>query len=99
MLALGIDVGGARKGYDLVALDGERRVAFSERHVSLEAISSHITSLRPSVVAIDSPPGWAVGATRRTEAAVLALGLQLYRTPWAAEMQGNRFYGWMLHGF
>jgi len=97
--SLGIDVGGARKGYDIVCLDAGSQVVAAQRHVSLEALSQRIEALRPTVVGIDSPPAWAVGATRRTEAALLGLGLQLYRTPWLAEMQANRFYGWMVHGF
>lgn len=99
MRALGIDVGGLRKGYDLVLLDDARRVAGAERHVTLKALRGHIEAWQPDVVAIDSPPGWAVERTRATEAAVLTLGLQLYRTPWEAEKQANAFYGWMLHGF
>jgi hypothetical protein len=55
--------------------------------------------VRPDVVCIDSPPGWAVGAPRATEAAVLALGLSLYRTPWTDEAKANAFYAWMLAGF
>ena len=99
MTSLGIDVGGVRKGYDLVLLDDARRVAQMERHVSLEALGGHIEAWRPDVVCIDSPPGWAIDASRKTEAAVLALGLSLYRTPWAEDKKTNAFYAWMLSGF
>src|SRR3954470_14038295 len=97
--SLGIDVGGVRKGYDLVLLDDGRRVVQAERHVSLQALGGHIDAWRPDVVCIDSPPGWAVDAPRVTEAAVLALGLSLYRTPWAEDAKTNAFYAWMLSGF
>jgi hypothetical protein len=30
---------------------------------------------------------------------VLALGLSLYRTPWAEDKKTNAFYAWMLYGF
>lgn len=99
MLSLGIDVGGIRKGYDLVLLDDARQVAQAQRHVALEALRGHIEAWRPDVVCIDSPPGWAVGAPRATEAAVLALGLSLYRTPWAEDKKTHAFYAWMLSGF
>jgi hypothetical protein len=99
MLSLGIDVGGVRKGYDLVLLDSDRRVLRTQRHVALDALRGHIEALRPDVVCIDSPPAWAVDAPRATEAAVLALGLALYRTPWAEERKTNTFYAWMLSGF
>jgi hypothetical protein len=99
MLSLGIDVGGVRKGYDLVLLDDARRVVCTKRHVYLDALRGHIDALRPDVVCIDSPPAWADGAPRATEAAVLALGLSLYRTPWAEDKKANAFYAWMLSGF
>ena len=97
--ALGIDVGGVRKGYDLVLLDDVRTVVETERHVTLEALRGHIDAWRPDVVCIDSPPGWAIDAPRATEAAVLALGLSLYRTPWVEDKKTNAFYAWMLAGF
>lgn len=99
MLSLGIDVGGVRKGYDLVLLDGARRVVQAKRHVSVDALVGHIEAWRPNVVCIDSPPAWAVDAPRATEAAVLALGLSLYRTPWADDKKTHAFYAWMLSGF
>ncbi len=97
--SLGIDVGGVRKGYDLVLLDDARRVVQAERHVPLQALPGHFEAWRPDVACIDSPPAWAVDAPRATEAAVLALGLSLYRTPWAEDKKTNAFYAWMLSGF
>jgi hypothetical protein len=88
-----------RKGYDLVLLDDVRRVVQAQRHVRREALRGHIEAWRPAVVCIDSPPGWAVDAPRATEAAVLALGLSLYRTPWAEDQKTNAFYAWMRAGF
>ena len=35
----------------------------------------------------------------RAAFAVLALGLQLYRTPWTDEAKANPFYAWMRSGF
>ena len=97
--ALGIDVGGTRKGYDLVLLDDTRTVLQTQRHVALDALRGHIDAWRPDVVCIDSPPAWAVDAPRKTEAYILALGLSLYRTPWTEETKANAFYAWMLSGF
>jgi len=97
--ALGIDVGGTRKGYDLVLLDDTRAVLQTQRHVGLDALGGHIDAWRPDVVCIDSPSAWAIDAPRKTEAYVLALGLSLYRTPWAEAARANAFYAWMLSGF
>jgi predicted nuclease with RNAse H fold len=97
--ALGIDVGGTRKGYDLVLLDDTRTVQETQRHVALDALRGHIDAWRPDVVCIDSPPAWATGASRQTEAYVLSLGLSLYRTPWTEEAKTKAFYAWMLSGF
>src|SRR6187399_2459303 len=97
--SLGIDVGGVRKGYDLVLLDDTRGVLQSQRHVALGVLRGYIDAWQPDVVCIDSPPAWAIDAPRRTEAYVLALGLSLYRTPWAEEAKANAFYAWMLSGF
>jgi hypothetical protein len=82
-----------------VLLDDARRVAETARRADLGALAACLEAWRPDVVCIDSPPGWAVGQTRATEAAVLGLGLQLYRTPWDALQQAKAFYAWMLAGF
>src|SRR4051812_27414506 len=97
--SLGIDVGGVRKGYDLVLLDDARRVLQTQRHVGLDALRGHIDAWRPDAVCIDSPPGWAVDVPRKTEAYVLALGLSLYLTPWTEAAKVHAFYAWMLAGF
>jgi predicted nuclease with RNAse H fold len=104
--SLGIDVG-VRKGLDVVLLDDrldlldDRLDLLSvHRHVELASLGALIDDLRPDVVAIDSPPAWGTsGGSRRTEAALRALGIQSYGTPSDPRKADNPFYDWMRVGF
>jgi predicted nuclease with RNAse H fold len=104
--SLGIDVG-VRKGLDVVLLDDrldlldDRLELLSlHRHVELGSLGALIDDLRPDVVAIDAPPAWGTsGGSRRTEAALRALGIQSYGTPSDPRKADNPFYDWMRVGF
>ncbi|HEY7666758.1 MAG TPA: DUF429 domain-containing protein [Actinomycetota bacterium] len=95
MRSLGIDVG-VGKGLDLVLMD-ERRVPLriAPRVRPTEA-GRLIDELRPDVIAIDGPPGWALsGRSRRTERALAEFNIQAFNTPAADHGKGNVFYDWM----
>jgi predicted nuclease with RNAse H fold len=104
--SLGIDVG-VRKGLDVVLLDDRLDVLDDRlellslhRNVELESLGELIDDLRPDVVAIDAPPAWGtVGGSRRTEAALRALGIQSYGTPSDPSKWDKPFYDWMRVGF
>jgi predicted nuclease with RNAse H fold len=97
--ALGIDVG-VRKGLDLVLLDADLRPVEIVRHESVEGLGGVIDSLRPDVIAIDSPPRWGTsGGSRRTEQALRRLGIQSFGTPSEERKADKPFYSWMRVGF
>lgn len=100
MRALGIDVGDDRKGFDLVLLDEGLVPVARHRRVRLDQLGELVRGLRPDVVAIDSPPAWALdGATsRRTEQEIARLGIRCFRTPPASVGRDHPFYGWMRNG-
>jgi predicted nuclease with RNAse H fold len=97
--SLGIDVGVA-KGLDLVLMD-ERRVPLAVRsHIRPAEVGQMLDEFRPDVIAIDSPPKWAMsGRSRRTERELAACNIQSFNTPSEAHGRGNRFFGWMEVGF
>ena len=99
MRSLGIDVG-VGKGLDLVLID-ERRVPLRVlSRVRVADIGPTITELRPDVVAIDSPPRWALsGRSRLTERELATFAIQSFNTPSKAHGEANRFFGWMKAGF
>jgi predicted nuclease with RNAse H fold len=96
--ALGIDVGGGRKGLDLVVMHTDRAVVLTEAHADLEDIRSVLREVRPQIVAIDSPPAWNAGArSRSTERQLADLGISTFPTPSAAGGQ-HAFFAWMKSG-
>ena len=99
MASLGIDVGGLRKGLDVVLLSTAREVLAAERGVNVSDIPRLLGSLGPAVVAIDSPSSWASGSERATESFIRGLGLHLYQTPWQEAKKLHPFYEWMKSGF
>ncbi len=69
--------------------------------VSPEDIGRLIEELRPDVVAIDSPPGWAKpgNRSRETERQLAALHIRSFNTPAREHGSGKAFYEWMQVGF
>jgi predicted nuclease with RNAse H fold len=96
--ALGVDVGGGRKGLDLVVLHEDRTVVLTAARADLDDVRSVVREVRPQVVAIDSPPAWNAGArSRRTERQLAELGISTFPTPSAAG--GDKpFFEWMKAG-
>ena len=96
--SVGIDVAEARKGLDLVALDAGRNVVLGRRALSVEEAAVLTTSLRPTVVCIDSPSGWSTsGNSRAAERELARVGIQSYRT--GRDPGDHPFYRWMRAGF
>jgi predicted nuclease with RNAse H fold len=96
--ALGIDVS-VRRGLDLVVLE-DARVAASHRHVGLEALPTLLRTIDVDVIAIDSPPSWALqGKSRQAERDLARLGIHAYAAPTAEAGEGHTFYEWMRVGF
>jgi len=95
--ALGIDVG-VGKGLDLVLLD-ERRVPFViAARAGLGDVERLVREGKPDIVAIDSPPRWALeGKSRATENELARLNIHAFRTPSKAHGEGRAF-DWMRRG-
>jgi predicted nuclease with RNAse H fold len=97
--SLGVDVG-VRKGLDLVLLDGGRAILDTHRRVRPEELAALVADLVPDVVAIDSPPSWAVsGRSRLTERELRWFGIQCFNTPSDTRMAEHPFFEWMTVGF
>ncbi len=100
VIALGIDVGGARKGFHAVALNAARQVIGQpSRLASAAEIASLMITLNPSVVAIDAPCQWSQHKSREAERALARAGIRCFFTPSRARARRNlTFYGWMFQG-
>ncbi|HWE55234.1 MAG TPA: DUF429 domain-containing protein [Acidimicrobiales bacterium] len=98
VLAVGVDVAEERKGLDLVALDGSRRVSLSLGGLSvMEAVELIVELVRPTIVCIDSPSGWAVDGRRRSgERELAAMGISTF--PTGADPGDHPFYRWARAG-
>jgi len=99
LLWLGVDVGGARKGFDAAVVD-ERRLIGAWRRCDRDAVVAIVDRVAPVVVAIDSPCGCAAdGETARPGERELARAVCGIRwTPDEAEVRGNPYYGWVVEG-
>jgi predicted nuclease with RNAse H fold len=100
MLALGVDVSVSR-GLDLVLLDEHRQFVGRPLRAQTADDLAHILSThRPEIVAIDSPPSFGIsGASRVAERELLKLGIHSYFTPSGPEKARKKFYDWMRVGF
>jgi predicted nuclease with RNAse H fold len=101
MTAVGIDVGGRRKGFHGCALRGEEIVAGPERLADVGAAVEWVFELAPTTVAIDSPcEGAPAGErSRPDERKFAAAGIcQIRWTPELASLRGNPYYEWIEHG-
>jgi len=99
VIVAGIDVGGARKGFHAVLLEG-RRVVDQLNISDAEALAGWC--LRAERIAIDAPCGWALPGerSRLCERQLLAKGVHCFATPTreAALASRSNFYGWVLRG-
>jgi predicted nuclease with RNAse H fold len=98
--AVGVDVGGRRKGFHGCALRGDEIVAGPERLPDVGSAVEWIVALRPSVVALDSPKSCAPdGESSRAEERELARAVCGIRwTPERSRLAGNPYYEWVEHG-
>ena len=97
---IGIDVGGARKGFHAVALQDGTFVA-TLAHSDPLVIVSWCRQLKAVVVAVDAPCGWSDGRASRLAERSLAMGAQkihCFATPTRARAKQSRFYAWVFNG-
>ena len=97
-VAVGFDVAEARKGLDLVAIDGARRVSLRLNRATVGDVADAVSGLKPDVVCIDSPPAWALsGRIRAAERELRKSGITAFSTP--TDPGSHSFYRWMQVGF
>jgi predicted nuclease with RNAse H fold len=96
---LGVDVGGARKGFDIALIDDRRLLALARRADTASVVEIARTR-RPVVVAIDSPRRCAPdGHTAREDERALAKAVCGIRwTPDAQRVHGSPYYEWIVQG-
>ncbi|HKT33254.1 MAG TPA: DUF429 domain-containing protein [Nitrospira sp.] len=94
----GIDVGGTKKGFHVVALRGKTIVAMLSRCRAQEAVA-WCREHRVSAVAIDAPCRWSLtGRARPCERELAGLGLSCFSTPCQSIGTVHPFYRWMVNG-
>ena len=97
---VGIDVGGERKGFHAVVLQGgtfAATLAASDPAV----IVSWCRQLKAAVVAVDAPCGWSDGGASRLAERSLAIGphkIHCFATPTRALANKSSFYKWVFNG-
>jgi predicted nuclease with RNAse H fold len=96
---MGVDVGAARKGFDVALVEGRRLVELRRRQ-SVADVAAWAAAARPAVVAVDSPRSCAPpGLTcRPDERALRAAVCGIRWTPPHEELAGNPYYEWIVHG-
>ncbi len=101
MITVGIDVGGKRKGFHGVALDGNRMIGKIHSCEVDELIHWCTQDVNADLVSVDAPCRWAKdGKSRPAEQQLMARRIQCYSTPLRpiAVVHPTNFYGWVLQG-
>ena len=99
---VGIDVGGQRKGFHAVALQGEHFVD-KTTDTNPAVIVDWCLNHRATVVSVDAPCGWSqTGSSRLAEREMELLGKKIFcfATPTfeRAKNHGKGFYDWVFNG-
>ncbi len=95
---VGIDVGGARKGFHAVLVcDG--RILGKKAERDPDAMATWCLENEASVVAVDAPCRWSVaGKSREAERELNRQRLHCYYTPTRAGALNRSFYQWVFNG-
>ena len=95
---IGIDVGGARKGFHAVVLR-EGAVCGTKEACDPMVMAKWCREQKASVVGVDAPCMWSVaGGSRAVERELNHERIHCFYTPTRERAQGNPFYSWMLNG-
>lgn len=100
MIAVGVDVGGRRKGFHGCALRGDEVVGGPERLPGVESAVAWIEARRPDIVSLDSPKTCAPAgeSSRQDERELNASVCGIRWTPDESRLAGNPYYEWVEHG-
>ena len=97
-IVIGIDVGGEKKGFHAVALQGDKFIAQTTNQDSM-AIVSWALNHYAEVIAVDAPSRWSQsGSSRCAERELYAHGIRCFYSPSKEVASQKAFYGWMLNG-
>lgn len=95
---IGIDVGGARKGFHAVVMR-EGQICGRKTDWDPMAIMEWCLEQEASVVGVDAPCMWSVaGKHRKAERLLNQEGMHCFYTPTRERAKENPFYSWMLNG-
>lgn len=100
MIAIGIDVGGTRKGFHAVALQGGKHIAHTAS-CEIDTIVHWCLKLHADAVGVDAPCCWSHdGRARTAERELLAKRISCFSTPTRdrAEQHPKDYFGWMRNG-
>ena len=98
---VGIDVGGARKGFHAVALQNGKYAGQQQTRDAREMAAWCRDEIGAQVVAVDAPCRWSPGpGGRAAERELLRQGIRCFLTPTRREALRHPagFYDWMLRG-
>lgn len=96
----GIDVGGSRKGYHLVALRGAT-VQGTKTTLNAVDAAQWCQDQGATLVGVDAPSRWSLGEgtrSRKAERELATSGYSTHATPTRETAKENPFYGWMFNG-
>ena len=97
-IVAGIDIGGEKKGFHVVALEGTRLVGLLHA-TEADGVAAWCLENRVTIVGLDAPCRWAIeGKSRPVEREMAKAGLSAYATPTRERALTNQFYRWMLNG-
>jgi predicted nuclease with RNAse H fold len=100
LVVAGIDVGGTRKGFHAVALNGRDCIdCFASCDPA--AVVRWCVQAGAQAVGVDAPCGWCIeGKGRLAERQLRELGINSFWSPTETDAINHRqgFYGWMLNG-
>lgn len=96
--AVGIDVGGLKKGYHAVVNINQHYHA-QFHSTDPQAIAQWARQFHPTVIAVDAPCLFSrAGRSRSGERALVSNGLRCFYTPTRAMAEKSRFYDWVFNG-
>ena len=98
---VGVDVGGRRKGFHAVAMDGTGFLARRQTSCVEQLAGWCREEIGARLVAVDAPCRWSAGdGARPAERELLAQGIRCFLTPTrrAAVAHPKDYYEWMLRG-
>jgi len=100
MTAIGIDVGGHKKGFHGCAVDGHEVIRGPERLPDIRAAVDWVVEMDPTMVGIDCPRSCAPNgeSSREDERALAKAVCGIRWTPERSRLAGNPYYEWVEHG-